>query len=93
MTDDHRFKVLLPRTRHALERNGVDSAEKIKAIYPVGLLRLRGFGWSALRDVESAFFPGEKYEPTSYRRVGRPLKTANEDFLRSLFLQNTSIYR
>lgn len=62
MTDAAIIASLLPlRTVRVLARGGIDTIEQIKASYPEKLLRVHGFGINSLRDVEVAFFPGEKY--------------------------------
>lgn len=67
MSDAEIIKSILPlRAINALAMHGIRSVEQIKANYPHGLLRARGFGMQSLRAVESAFFPGQSYDP-NYR--------------------------
>lgn len=52
------------RVRHLLESHGVSSSEQVNAMYPLGLLGIRGFGLKALREVEAAFLASEmRYRP------------------------------
>jgi len=55
--------VLSPRAVNALARCGIKTVDQIRSSYPHGLLRVHGFGMLSLRAVETAFFPGERFEP------------------------------
>ena len=64
MSDYKIIASILPkRAINALALQGILSINQIKANYPNGLLRVRGFGMRSLRAVEQAFFPGESYVP------------------------------
>lgn len=56
-------KVLSTRARNTLARHGFETVEQIKSAYPVRLLAIPGFGLQALREVEAAFFPGQRFVP------------------------------
>lgn len=51
------------RVVRVLKTHGVTEVEEVLALYPEGLLRLHGFGFKALRNVESEFLYGEYYDP------------------------------
>ncbi len=56
-------QVLSTRTRNTLARHGLESIEQIKSAYPARLLAIPGFGLQSLREVEAAFFPGQRFVP------------------------------
>lgn len=47
---------LEPRTRNALQRNGVSTVAALRRLSDDDLLRFRGFGARCLRDVASALY-------------------------------------
>jgi DNA-directed RNA polymerase alpha subunit len=81
MNEEAKISSLLPsRTARTLARAGIDSIEEIKARYPEKLLRIAGLGMRSLRAIETAFFPGQKYEPTSRKnRKFRGIPKSSED--------------
>jgi hypothetical protein len=58
------------RTYNTLARNGLLTVEDVIAAYPLRLLRLEGFGFSMLREVERLFLPEKCFAPeVNPRRV------------------------
>lgn len=69
-------EMLSSRTRNALIRSGITTAEQVVDAYPIRLLKLPGFGMTALRDVEKALFPWQQYAPTRKKRDRKPRRPA-----------------
>lgn len=59
---------LSPATVQVLSRAGVTTVEQLKAMEPKELLAIRGLGVHKLREIESVFFPGQRYELLRGRR-------------------------
>lgn len=77
--------VLSPRAVNALARCGIKTVDQIRASYPHGLLRVHGFGMLSLRAVETAFFPGERFDPEfGVPMVSRKASMRSEDLARYL---------
>ena len=57
-----RFAPLTQRTARLLLGHGLTTAEDVTALYPLGLLDIRGFGFKSLREIERCFLPGQHYE-------------------------------
>lgn len=82
--------VLTTRTVNTLARNGINTIEQIKLNYPENLLRINGFGICALREVEAAFFPREKYQrKVRKHNIGRPQQAISEELARYLHSHKT----
>ncbi|MBB6578337.1 DNA-directed RNA polymerase alpha subunit [Comamonas odontotermitis] len=60
------------RTLNTLARNGITTAEQVADAYPIRLLKIPGFGLTALREVEMALFPWQQYTPTRRKRGRQP---------------------
>lgn len=91
MNEEAIFSSLLPsRTARTLARAGIVSIEEIKARYPEKLLRIEGLGMRSLRSIETAFFPGQKYEPTSRKnRKFRGIQKLSEELSHDLHTTRT----
>ena len=70
---------LAKRTLNALGRHGITSVEQVVWAYPERLLRLAGFGLTALRDVERVLFPWRQYTPMRLRRSTQSKAVANTE--------------
>lgn len=68
---------LSKRTLNALARHGITSVEQVMDAYPERLLRLSGFGLTALRDVEKVLFPWQQYNPARLSRSSQSMKKIN----------------
>lgn len=60
------------RTLNTLARYGITTVEQVTDAYPVRLLKIPGFGLTALREVEIALFPWQQYTPARRKRGRQP---------------------
>lgn len=52
-----------------LRRHGSGSVEQLVPAYPLRFLEITGIGSKALRDVEAAFFEGQRSAPMKTRKA------------------------
>ncbi|WP_394681867.1 DNA-directed RNA polymerase subunit alpha C-terminal domain-containing protein [uncultured Comamonas sp.] len=52
-----------------LRRNGIKTVQQLVAAYPRRLVDITGFGIKALREVETVFFDGQRFEPMKSRKT------------------------
>lgn len=84
-------QLISTRARNALARCGIETREQIMSAYPERLLRVPGFGLRAFREVEAAFFPGERYVPKARNyRLKRTQNLLDDELGRFLHFRQLS---
>ena len=59
------FAAFTSRTAKLLVGQGLTTAQQVIDRYPEDLLKIKGFGYKSLREVERCFLPGKHYAPRS----------------------------